>query len=171
MVVKVMTSWRLTSWLKGLTLSSKSIKGGPRTFCFIPLCCLLRLTALRRGGGSSEIGPTCRMGAFNSCYKDAGWLVDQWEKRSLHKVLFEALIGNKCAETSVWVSMRKEDCLKGKWINVPPCLFCLFSVWMNVGAVMSGLCPEWDLHSRSPSVSTLKHRGTSCTMLEEVPQR
>lgn len=40
----------------------KGIKGGLRSFCFIPLCCLLLLTVTIRGGGSSKIGPTCRMG-------------------------------------------------------------------------------------------------------------
>lgn len=36
---------------------------------------------------------------------------------------------------------------------------------------MSGLCPGWVHPCRSPSASTLKPRGTSCTMLEKVAQR
>lgn len=50
----------------------RSIKGGLKSWCFIPLCCLLLLTGPSGGGGGSETGPTCRMEAFGSSYKDAG---------------------------------------------------------------------------------------------------
>lgn len=40
----------------------RGIKGRQRTFCFIPLCCLLLLTVLSRGGGGLNMRPTCRMG-------------------------------------------------------------------------------------------------------------
>ena len=40
----------------------RSIKGGLKSLCFSPLCCLLLPTAPSGGDGSSEAGPTCRMG-------------------------------------------------------------------------------------------------------------
>lgn len=152
-----------------------SIKGGLKSLCFIPLCCLLLLTALSRGGGGSRIGPTWRMGP-SALTKDAG-LTGRWVrifgsiqgKRGPHELLFEAFTGNKCSESKASVlGSTKERCWKGKWINVLPFFsFLCRSVWMW----MSGLCPKWDLHCRSPSVSTWKHRGPSCTTLGEVHQR
>lgn len=51
-----------------------SIKGEPRSFSFIPLCCLLLLTVTIRGGGSSKIGPTSWMGPEAS----VSWMLAYW---------------------------------------------------------------------------------------------
>lgn len=58
----------------------RSIKGGQMGFCFIPLCCLLLLTALSRRGGSSKIGPTCRMGPSAAVPR---MLLDWWISEDL----------------------------------------------------------------------------------------
>lgn len=57
-----------------------SIKGGQRSSCFTPLCCLLLLTALSRGGGSSKVGPMCRMGALQQLLQGC-WLTGRKKEK------------------------------------------------------------------------------------------
>lgn len=105
---------------RGAYREPSSIKGGLRTFSLIPLCCLLLLTVASRGGGSSTVGPICRMWSsavvtkmLSGSLRNVGSV--QGERR-LHELLSEPLTGinSSKSKASVLSSMCKEGYSKGK---------------------------------------------------------
>lgn len=151
---------------KGSYRGLRSIKGELRS-CLLHSCCLLLLTAsVWRRWKLQGKGPRVLLG---SSQRMLG-------RQSLHELLFEALLQNNCSESLSSLLSSMLMCLKGKFrfiflfSSFFPSVLC--SSFSDIcGAVMLGLCPKWDHHSRSLSVSTWKHKGTSCTMLVEVHQR
>lgn len=160
----------------------RGIKGELWSLCFSPLCCLLLFTVPSGGDGNSRLGPLCRMGPSAAV---TGMLLSWWRARMAECAQgkrrrtelpseLHSRTKNSKSEASFMGSMSEEGHLRGKWINVFSfsILFSFILFYVDaLGNAMSGLCRESDHRSRSPSVSTWKHRGATCIMQGQGHQR